>query len=128
MISTVKFSDMAKIVYQCSECGRLYIESDNEFSCFVPENHNDKGVLKSVHGEKWKGFLHAEWNDKKPEWQECRGYVCADVNYPCENIHSDDINEIIDGYYRILDGLKKAGVIRYASLKINGKFIHKWDI
>ncbi|MCM1506505.1 MAG: hypothetical protein NC177_05145 [Ruminococcus flavefaciens] len=116
-----------KIIYQCTECGRLYIEDNNKLFCFMPENHNNTKILNSVHGEKWKGFLHAEYNDKKPEWRECKGYVRADVNCPCESIHSDDMNEITDGYYRILDELKKAGVIRYATLKINGKIVHEWD-
>ncbi|MDE6678005.1 MAG: hypothetical protein K2K02_03090, partial [Ruminococcus sp.] len=74
-----------------------------------------------------KGFLHAEWNDKKYEWQDYKGYVCADVNYPCESIYSDDRQEIIDDYYRLLDELKQVGVIRYATLKINGKLIHEWN-
>ncbi len=122
-----KIPDMTKTVYQCSQCGRLYIEDNNELFCFRPENHNNKVVLKSMHGEKWKGFLHAEWNDKKYEWQDYKGYACADVNYPCESIYSDDRQEIIDGYYRLLDELQKVGAIRYSTLKINGKLIHEWD-
>lgn len=51
-----KFIDIIKTVYQCPKCGRLYIECENELFCFSPENHTDKDVLKSVHGEKWKGF------------------------------------------------------------------------
>ncbi|MDE6780987.1 MAG: hypothetical protein K2J40_05965 [Ruminococcus sp.] len=120
--------DMTKTVYQCSQCGRLYIEEDNKLFCFKPENHTNNGVLKSVHGEKWKGFLYAEWRSEKYEWQEYKGYVCADVNYPCESIYSDDRQEIIDGYYRLLEELKKAGVIRSASLKINGERIHDWTL
>lgn len=122
-----KFTGMTKIIYQCSKCGRLYIENNNEIFCFMPENHDNKNILKSVHGEKWKGFLHAEWNDKKYEWQEYKGYVCADVNYPCESINSDDKNEIIDGYYRLFEKLRQADVIRSASLKINGRYIHEWN-
>ncbi|MBD5158691.1 MAG: hypothetical protein HDT23_00325 [Ruminococcus sp.] len=122
-----ELAGMTKTVYQCSQCGRLYIENNNELFCFIPENHNNNGVLKSVHGENWKGFLHAEWNDTKYEWQDYKGYVSADVNYPCESIHSDDQNEIIDGYYKLLDKLKKFDVIRHATLRINGKLIHEWD-
>lgn len=120
-----EFSD--KTIYQCTECGRLYIEDNNKLFCFKPENHNNTKILNSVHGENWKGFLHAEWNDTKYEWQEYKGYVGADINYPCESIHSDDRQEIIDGYYRLLDELKKAGVIRYATLRINRKIVHEWD-
>lgn len=116
-----------KIIYQCTECGRLYIEGKEQYYCFKPEKHNNTKILNSVHGEKWRGFLHAEWNDQKYEWQKYKGYVCANVNYPCESIHSDDRQEIIDGYYRLLDELKKVGVIRRATLRINGKFIHEWD-
>lgn len=119
---------MTKTVYQCSQCGRLYIEEDRKLFCFKPENHTNNNVLKSVHGEKWKGFLYAEWRSEKYEWQEYKGYVCADVNYPYESIYSDDRQEIIDGYYRLLEELKKAGVIRSASLKINGKWIHDWTL
>lgn len=122
-----KFSYMTKTVYQCSQCGRLYVESDNELFCFTPENHNNNRVLKSVDSEKWKGFLHAEWNEKKPEWQEYRGYVFADVNCPCESIESDDRQEIINGYYRIFEKLKKAGVLRSSLLKINKELIHEWS-
>ena len=121
---------VTKTIYQCTECGRLYIEdniNNNKLFCFKPENHSNTKILNSVHGEKWRGFLHAEWNDKKPEWREYKGYVCADVNYPCEIIYSDDENEITDGYYRFLDKLKKVGVIRYATLRINGKIVNKWD-
>lgn len=119
---------MTKTIYQCSQCGRLYIEDNNEFFCFRPENHTNNNVLKSVHGEKWKGFLHAEWRDNKPEWAEYKGYVSADVNYPCESIDSDDRQEIIDGYYGLFEKLRQADVIRYALLKINGKRIHDWTL
>lgn len=116
-----------KTIYQCTECGRLYIEENNKLFCFKPENHSNTKILNSVHGEKWKGFLHAEWNDKKYEWQEYKGYVYANINYSCESVHSDDRQEIIDSYYRLLEKLKKAGVIRYATLRINRKIIHEWD-
>lgn len=116
-----------RIIYQCTECGRLYIEENNKLFCFKPENHDNKSILKSVHGEKWRCLLHAEWNDTKYEWQKYKGYVRADVNYPCESIYSDDKNEIKDGYYRIFDRLKKAGVIRRAALRINGKIVNEWN-
>ena len=116
-----------KIIYQCTECGRLYIEGKEQYYCFVPENHDNKNILKSVHGENWKGFLHAEWNEKKYEWQKYKGWVCADVNYPCENIYSDDRQEVIDGYYSLFNKLKQLEVIRHATLRINGKLIHEWN-
>ncbi len=119
---------MTKTIYQCSQCGRLYIEDNNEFFCFKPENHTNNDVLKSVHGEKWKGFLYAEWRDEKYEWQDYKGYVCADVNYPCESIYSDNKQEIIDGYYVLFEKLRQAGIIRSASLKINGERIHDWTL
>lgn len=123
-----KVPDMTKTVYQCSQCGRLYIEDNNKFFCFKPENHTNNDVLKSVHGEKWKGLLYAEWRDEKYEWQDYKGYVCADVNYPCESIYSDDKQEIIDGYYVLFEKLRQAGVIRSALLKINGERIHDWTL
>lgn len=122
-----KFAGITKTVYQCPECGRLYIECENKLFCFSPENHTDKDVLKSVHGEKWKGFLYAEWNDKKSEWRDYRGYVFADVNCPCESIESDDRQEVFDGYYRLFEKLRQADAIRFASLKINGERIHDWS-
>lgn len=121
------FCDMTKTIYQCSQCGRLYIEEDNKLFCFKPENHTNNNVLKSVHGEKWKGLLYAEWNDEKPEWCEHKGYVGADVNCPCESIESDNKQEIIDEYYRLFEKLKQAGVLRSALLKINKEWIHDWS-
>ena len=39
----------ARTVYQCFECGRLYIDGpDGERNCFLPESKaTDKGVLRS---------------------------------------------------------------------------------
>lgn len=118
---------LSEINDRITGCGRLYIEENNKLFCFKPENHDNTKILNSVHGEKWRGFLHAEWNDTKYEYQEYKGYVRTDVNFPCESIHSDDRNEITGGYYRLFDELKDAGVIRRATLKINGKIIHEWN-
>lgn len=49
------------------------------------------------------------------------------MNCPYESIESDDRQEIVDGYYRIFERLKKAGVLRSSLLKINKKLIHEWS-
>lgn len=61
------FSAFTKHVYQCDNCGRLYIDGDNNTLEIFCKMHHDKGKsdLSSVHGEMWKRTLIGDWNDKR---------------------------------------------------------------
>lgn len=49
MISRRLMASPTRTMYQCVECGRLYIDGlDGELHCFLPEsNMPDKGILRS---------------------------------------------------------------------------------
>lgn len=117
-------------MYQCSQCGRLYVEDATyNFHVFAPEGEASKQLLTSVEGEKWKGLLWGEWDDEKPEWREHHGFLEVNTNKPLPGvIFEDDKEEFQKKYYEMFEKLKQEGVIRSASLKINKQWMHRWDL
>lgn len=119
-----------KHIYQCANCGALYLE-DNEGNLyfFSAEEGTNKALLESGYGSSWKGFLYADWDDKKTEWREHNGHIYPLVNIELKNrlCYFDDRDEFERAYYVLFEELKNKNVLRCASLKINGKMCHNWE-
>ncbi len=114
-------------IYQCSECGRLYVEDpEGKLHCFVPEEHTNKELLISVAGRNWKGLLWANWKDVKPEWSEHHGYIDVNTNESYDNQVFDDKESFLECYYELFDELRQKNLIRSARLHENGECTHTW--
>lgn len=121
---------LGKAMYQCLECGRLFIEDETgrNFYTFVPEGDVNKRILNSVEGEKWKGYLRGEWEDEKADWQEHNGYIWIEVNKSFEPMYFNDKEEFQKQYYLLFEQLKKEGIIRSAVMKVNKEWGHDWSL
>lgn len=119
-----------RAIYQCPDCGRLFIEDacGKSFFTFVPEKEESKQVLLSKDGENWKGFLYADWYDEKPEWLDYPGHIEIRVNKPYESLSFTDKNEFEKSYYQLFEKLKEEGILRSAIMKRNKEWIHHWFI
>lgn len=117
-------------IYQCSQCGRIFIEDHSgELHSFAPEGTEDKRLLISVEAEKWKGFLHGEWDEEKRYWREHQGYLSADTNdksFPGWQ-EFERWEELEKEYYALFEKLRQADRIRSASLKRGREWVHHWS-
>lgn len=123
-----KLNDVRRIMYQCPECGRIYIDGEgNRLYFFQPEEPVNTKLLQSSQGENWKGYLKAEWKDEKPEWSRYHGYIWPEINGDYREIGLDDYEEFEKEYYRLFEELKTKDVLRGSTLKRNGKRLHYWN-
>lgn len=45
-VMRIRQSDMSRLVWECHQCGRLYLEDENhDLLQYVPANHKNNGVL-----------------------------------------------------------------------------------
>ena len=124
---------LRKTIYQCPECGRVYIEDQAHdyklvgFNFDSDEQHDQhRSLLMSSYGEKWKGSLFAEWRDDKPDWLEYHGIIMPEVNIQLDDLCFDDFDAFERRFYEVLDYLKKLDIIGCASLRVNGKQTFIW--
>ena len=120
-------------VYQCEECGRLYIyDSSGRFEAFEPDSNNqNKGILQSIKGEKWQGFLYGEWKDNKPEWSNVHGYIFIECllegkSYTTREYDSFEVFQ--KEYFTLFEQLKAKNVLQSSQLKRNYQVLHSWEI
>ena len=122
---------MWRKIYQCSQCGRIFIEDKSGgLHSFAPEGTEDKRLLRSVKAEDWRGFLHGEWDEVRECWSEHQGYLSADTNdekFPRWQ-DFDSWKDLEREYYALFEKLRQAGRIRSASLKRGREWVHKWSI
>lgn len=122
---------MNRYIYQCQDCGRIYIDDvSGNLHSFLPEGIINKQLLTSVESGNWKGTLWGEWQDEKREWMTHKGFIevnCNDEMYK-KSLGYDNKEEFEQQYYQIFDELKGKKIIRSASLKINGKRISHWNL
>lgn len=117
-----------KAMYQCPDCGRIFIDGEgNSLYSFGAEEPVKKDLLLSAKGESWQGFLHAEWDDVKPEWREHHGNIWPNINLKYNIPGFDDYNEFEEKYYQVFEELKNKNVIRNALMKRNRKVLHHWE-
>lgn len=123
-----------KSVFQCPECGRLYVE-DNDYSFlqFVPcedaepSDEVNKHLLISAHGNRWRGCLYGDWKNPKPEYSEHKGYIEPIVNMQFDNLCFDNYTDFESRYFELFEELLKKDVLEYAALRVNGIKKHTWS-
>lgn len=118
----------AKCVYQCQECGALYLEGqNNQLTAFMAEGGTDTHLLESCLGNRWKGHLYAEWKEEPEDWDPPRkGTIFVEVNGEQRNTYFyDEYGAFEDAYYRLLHELKDI-CLRSASLKVRNTRTGAW--
>lgn len=121
-------------MYQCPECGRLYIDDDNgrTFTAFSPngeaepEPDVDRRMLESVHGKSWRGFLYADWYDNPPVWIRHKGTIIPELNDKFDKLEFDDYDEFRARFFALYTEMREDDNIRSAMLRINGKREFSW--
>lgn len=116
-----------RTIYQCPQCGRLFIENNNPrtFAIFtpgadaVPDETVDRNLLMSAHGVDWRGSLNAYWDDPKPAWNPHPGVIFQEINPRSETLWFDDFAEMERQFYLRLEQLKGKDIIAYAMLRYN---------
>lgn len=131
IILNLQFHYLQRKMYQCSQCGRIFIEdvSGKVFHVFAPEGTENKRLLTSVEAEAWRGLLHGEWYSDIPEWMERQGYVDAYTNDDSFTHYQeyDSWEELEKGYYALFEKLREAGKIRSALLRNDKEIVHRWS-
>jgi hypothetical protein len=128
-------STLFKTVYQCSNCGNFFIDNDPpRLEMFRGANQVNKNLLKSALGDKWRGFLYADWKDEIPDWQTSNGTLFNETNVSSltgqlvENGEYSDWETLEQDYYQLFNDLKNKNVIRFSQLKKNNTVIHSWSL
>ncbi|UMV49858.1 hypothetical protein LMZ02_11105 [Paenibacillus macerans] len=128
-------STLFKTVYQCSNCGNFFIDNNHpSLEMFRGANQVNKNLLVSALGDKWRGFIYAEWKDKIPDWQTSNGTLFNETNSSSLTGKLDGNGEYGDwetleqDYYQLFNELKNKNVIRYSQLKKNYTVIHSWSL
>lgn len=124
-----------KTIYQCSNCGNLFIDNDHDRTLekFRGANQVNKNILLSALGDKWRGFLYAEWKNEIPEWQTSHGTLLNETNSSSltsqleGNREYNDWESLERDYYKLFHELKNKNVIRHSHLNRNGTVIHSWS-
>ena len=121
---------LCRSMYQCPQCGNLFLEdTSGKLHEFVPKTSEAQGLLRSVEQEKWRGFLHGYWNDTPPSWSEHCGFIeinSNDTSLP-GYLTFDERKNFEERYFELFETLKQRGLIRFAGLKINRDWLHRWS-
>ncbi|NOU71292.1 hypothetical protein GC098_07630 [Paenibacillus sp. LMG 31458] len=118
-------SNLTKKVYQCNKCGIVFI-NNNRLEVFRPSSDSvNKKLLRSAHGDKWKGFLDGDWMDNNPVWR-VKGFIAASCL--AEGKQYDDWEILEKEYYLIFNELREKNLLRSSSLKKNGNVLHAWKL
>lgn len=121
--------DVGNTIYQCPECGSIFISGEGrKLHSFKPNHPVPLNLLNSAKGEKWQGYLYGEWDDVKAEWMEHHGHIWANVNEKYDIPEYDNYEAFERKYYELFEELKNKGIIRSARLKRNKQLIHSWEV
>ncbi|MBR3045912.1 MAG: hypothetical protein IKI45_15695 [Oscillospiraceae bacterium] len=129
---------LRKCIYQCPECGRLFLKDANgSLTMFTPsdtaepEPEVNRHMLISSHGENWRGILYGEWHDPKPVWMEHAGSVGAVINPPEPAQSYDDFAETERQFHTMFEKLRAEDRIHYAAFHVyeqgGSRCIFSWN-
>ncbi|WP_039793286.1 hypothetical protein [Paenibacillus elgii] len=128
-------STLFKTVYQCSNYGNFFIDNNHpSLEMFRGANQVNKNLLVSALGDKWRGFIYAEWKDNIPDWQTSNGTLFNETNSSSLTGQLDgngkysDWETLEQDYYQLFNELKNKNGIRYSQLKKNYTVIHSWSL
>jgi hypothetical protein len=115
---------LAKSIYQCTSCGRLYVQNlRHEFEVFEkPFKFEGRSILGSAYGDGWKRTLIGSWEEGRDGL--IKGYLWEEEN----NKSFQQWEHLENQYLSRFEELKGRKVLRSALLKRNGDVIHCWDM
>ena len=120
----------ARHIYQCSNCGRLYVERPDRksFVSFELEEElkQDKKILVSTKEHQWKRTLTGTWNSSEKSKQMAKGHLHF------EDCFGDGFEKFNDWaameirYYELFEQHQQGETLRSAFLEKDGKILHEW--
>jgi hypothetical protein len=115
---------VVRTCYQCSACGRLYLEGPNsQLVCFVPEGEVQQ-VLQSSRRSAWRAPLIAIWQDVPSHGR--KGHIeCSADGGAYEEF--EDWSTMEKAYFKLFAELRALNRVRSAFLRCNGKTVHSWQ-
>lgn len=117
-------STYVRLCYQCTQCGRLYVDdASRSLHAFIPEGHEVQ-VLGSSRGSDWRAPLIGSWNDK-PFSGRAKGQLLCDAEGGT-SAEFDDWSQLERSYQALFVQLRKQDRLRSALLRKNGKDVHVW--
>ena len=115
-------SQYTRTMYQCPECGRVYLEQDHPTIMvgFTPDMADaPRSLLRSVAGDAWRMPLVGIWNERSG------GRLSTHVEGQDETFDSWDL--LAARYYTVFAQLQQQDRLRTALLKKDGVVIHWWQ-
>ena len=120
------FPALTRALYECRQCGRIWLEADgNELIAFIPEKQSGP-VLAPAAGNRWKAPLRARWLDDPVVPGAPHGELFCALGNQETTVTFDDWSELERAYEVTLESRRSAGTLRDAMLKKNGKVLHSW--
>ena len=125
-----------RAMYQCPECGRMYIEdaaAKYELVRFTPCEHGEpipdvnRKMLLSAHGDKWRGYLYAQWEDPKPDYCEHKGIIFPICNLQFDDLSFDDFSAFEKRYFDIFRAMTEKNILHRARMTVNRETRHSWE-
>jgi len=115
--------ELSRKLYECDECGRLYIYDQNGgLNCFLPEDESHN-ILASMDGDNWKRSLFGGWWKASTAIRTQKGYVECEGEDTYESTEWSDIKKV---YFEMFERLKDENRLRSALLRMDGENIHSW--
>jgi len=121
------FVALTRTVYQCDQCGRLWVEDQSgKLKSFAPETAADR-ILASKRGPAWKAPLIGTWQTRpappyKPGLLHCDSAL-KDCGLSQQFVQWEDLKR---AYFDEFEKRRTLGTLRHAVLKKDGEVIHHW--
>ena len=114
----------------------MYIEdaaAKYELVRFTPCEHGEpipdvnRKMLLSAHGDKWRGYLYAQWEDPKPDYCEHKGIIFPICNLQFDDLSFDDFSAFEKRYFDIFRAMTEKNILHRARMTVNRETRHSWE-
>lgn len=123
--------DYERSLYQCPECGRLLVESQDEPGCyylFVPENEGGPIITGPAAGNKWRHFLSGSFEPSDSGYaSQGPGCVWEHTGKAMEHHYFETLRETREYFNERLEELKRADLLELATFSEYRKVTYRWD-
>ncbi len=114
-------------IYQCTTCGRLYVDDARfDSQVFVPNDSSvPRNLLRSIEGDNWKRPLRGRWSQWKtsPDQGELWwGFGDAEEGFE----QFQDFDALQRRYFEVFARLRQRDIVRDALLRNGDDIIHEW--
>lgn len=122
------FPTLTRRLYECTACGRLWIEGpDGELAGYAPEARTGQ-ILAPAAGDAWRALLRAVWRDQPIVPGAKPGTLhCARGNREQARLFTEWA-ALETAYHETLLARRAEGTLRDASLVRNGVIVHQWEL